>query len=233
MNSFGEGFAEALRLLISLDGEIYEIIGLSLMLSISATTLSSLMGVPLGLCLGLKKFRFKRSLSRILYTLMSLPPVVVGLAVAILLSRNGPLGSYGLIFTPMAMVIAQVLLITPIITGIVFNHAKRHGPEINEMGLTLGGSWIDRLLLLVSEMRITILIAIITGFGRSISEVGAVMIVGGNIKHHTRVMTTFIAMNNNMGNYAAAIAMGIVLLFLSFVVNAILYHFIDGDSNES
>lgn len=230
MNSFGDGFAEALRLLINLDRELYEIIGLSLMLSICATTISSLMGVPLGLCLGLKNFKFKRGLSRVLYTLMSLPPVVVGLAVAIFLSRNGPLGSYGLIFTPTAMVIAQVLLITPIIMGIVFNHAKRHGPAIHEIGQTLGGNTLDKLQLLISEMKITILIAIVTGFGRSISEVGAVMIVGGNIKHHTRVMTTYIAMNNNMGNYAAAIAMGIVLIALSFVVNAVLYHFIDGDS---
>lgn len=232
MNSFGQGFIEALKLLISFDSEIYEIIGLSMALSIVATTISSCIGVPLGLFLGLKSFRFKAVFSQILYTLMSLPPVVVGLGVAILLSRTGPFGKYGLIFTPAAMVIAQVILISPIIMGIVFNHTKVYGNRVKDIGRTLGADRWQLLKLLIVELKITILIAIVTGFGRSISEVGAVMIVGGNIKFHTRVMTTFIAMNNNMGNYAAAIAMGLVLLAISFTINAILYHFIDGESHD-
>lgn len=160
---------------------------------------------------------------------MSLPPVVVGLVVAVLLSRKGPFGHYGLLFTPTAMIIAQTVLITPIIMGIIFNNAKDRGTAIEQICKTLGGNKWDTLILLIKEMRINVLIAVVTGLGRAISEVGAVMLVGGNIKGHTRVMTTFIAMNNGMGNYSTALAMGIVLLLISFLINSILYSYVIGD----
>lgn len=229
MNYILDGFREALGLLLSFNHEIYAIIFLSLFVSFTATLISSFIGIPMGLFLALKQFRFKKALTRILYTLMSMPPVVVGLIVAIMLSRRGPLGNLELLFTPTAMIIAQVLLVSPIITGIIFNNAKLHGEEIRQICKTLGGNRWDTMILLIKEMRVNILIGIVTGLGRAISEVGAVMIVGGNIKGHTRVMTSFIAMNNSMGNYATSIAMGIVLLGISFIVNSILYNYVVGD----
>lgn len=224
-----EGLKEAIKLLLSFDKEIYSIIILSIFVSFTSTIISSIIGIPIGLLLALKKFRLKKAFTRLLYTCMSLPPVVVGLVVAIILSRRGPLGGFGLLFTSTAMIIAQTVLVTPIITGIIFNNAKTNGLEIKQMCITLGGKRRDILILLVKEMKVNILIAIVTGFGRAVSEVGAVMLVGGNIMGHTRVMTTFIAMNNNMGNYSKSIAMGIVLLSISFIVNSILYQYIERD----
>ncbi|PKM51936.1 MAG: tungstate transporter permease [Firmicutes bacterium HGW-Firmicutes-7] len=224
-----EGVKEAFNLLLSLDREIYSIILLSIFVSFTSTIISAVIGTPIGLFLALKKFKLKKMVTRLLYTFMSLPPVVVGLFVAIIISRRGPLGHLGLLFTPSAMIIAQTLLITPIIMGITFNNAKEQGQEIRQICMTLGGNRWDTLILLIKEMRISILIAIVTGFGRAISEVGAVMLVGGNILGHTRVMTTFIAMNNSMGNYSMSIAMGTVLLVISFIVNSILYKYVVGD----
>ncbi|MCG8538565.1 MAG: ABC transporter permease [Clostridia bacterium] len=224
-----DGFIEGIKLLLSFEGEVYSIIILSLYVSLTSTLISSLIGIPLGIFLGLKKFRFKRLLTRFLYTFMSLPPVVVGLTVAVIISRRGPLGHLRLLFTPGAMIIAQTLLVTPIITGIIFNNSKEQGEVIRQICKTLGGNRLDTLMLLIKEMRINILIGVVTGFGRAISEVGAVMIVGGNIKGHTRVMTSFIAMNNSMGNYSTSIAMGLVLLAISFMTNSILYKYIVGD----
>lgn len=224
-----DGLTEALKLLFTLDREIYAIIFLSMSVSFSSTLFSSLIGIPFGLILALKKFKLKKIVARLLYTFMSLPPVVVGITVAITISRRGPLGKMNLLFTPSAMILAQTLLVTPIITGIIFNNAKEQGPRIKEISKTLGGNRWDILVLLIKEMRINILIAVVTGFGRAISEVGAVMLVGGNIKGHTRVMTSFIAMNNGMGNYSTSIAMGLVLLVISFIVNSILYNYVMGD----
>jgi tungstate transport system permease protein len=232
MEYFYNSFTEAIQLLITGDGEVYRIVLLSLLVSFSATFFASLIAIPLGLLTGIKNFKFKKTYTRLLYTLMGLPPVVVGLIVAIMLSRRGLLGRFELLYTSKAMIIAQVLLVTPIITGIIFNHAKVYGSKICKVCYTLGGSSYDALWLLIREMRVTMLIAIVTGFGRAISEVGAVMIVGGNIKYHTRVMTTYIAMNNGMGNYAKALAMGIVLLLISFTVNSILYNYGMGEQDE-
>lgn len=224
-----DGFKEAFMLLIHFDKEIYSIIFLSMFVSFSATLFSSVIGIPCGLFLALKSFRFKKIFTRLLYTFMSLPPVVVGLTVAIIISRRGPFGQFELLFTPAAMIIAQTLLVTPIIMGIIFNNAKEQGHLIKQICKTLGGNSFDTLVLLIKEMKINILIAVVTGFGRAISEVGAVMMVGGNIKGHTRVMTSFIAMNNSMGNYSTSIAMGLVLLLISFITNSILYKYVSND----
>jgi tungstate transport system permease protein len=223
------GFIEAFKLLISLDKEIYSIILLSIYVSFSSTLYASILGIPLGFIIGLKNLKFKKTITRILYTFMGLPPVIIGLIVAVIISRRGPLGSLELLFTPTAMIIAQTILVVPIITGIVFNSSKEQGLNIKNVCKTLGGNKYDTFILLLKEMKFSILIAIVTGFGRAISEVGAVMIVGGNIKDHTRVMTSFIAMNNSMGNYSTSIAMGIVLLGISFLTNTILYNFIQGE----
>ena len=225
MTYFADSFSEAIKLLTTFDQEVYSIILLSLFVSFTSTLISTLIGVPLGLSLGMKSFKGKGFVTRVIYTLMSLPPVVVGLAVAIILSRRGAFSSFRLLYTPTAMIIAQMVLVTPIVTGIVFNAAKANGEGIKRVCRTLGGKRWDVMWLLISELKINILIAVVTGFGRAVSEVGAVMIVGGNIKYHTRVMTTYIAMNNGMGNYAAALAMGLVLLGISFIVNTALYQF--------
>lgn len=229
MHAILEGLQNALQLLISLDREAYEIILLSMYVSLMSTMVSTLLGVPLGMLLGLKRFPMKRMVVQTVYTLMSLPPVIVGLLVFLILSRKGPLGHLALIFSPAAMVIAQVTLITPIVVGVIYNGTKDKGPLIRNIGLTLGASRWQTLLLLVRELKNNIFTAIVTGYGRAVSEVGAVMIVGGNIKGHTRVMTTSIAMLQSMGDYDMAIALGIVLLLIAFGVNSLLYHFQQGE----
>src|SRR5690554_1386202 len=220
-----ETFLNAIKLLTSFDTEVYQIILLSLVVSLSSTGFSTIIAVPLGILLGNINFPLKKFVVRILYTMMSLPPVIVGLVVFLALSRKGPLGFLELNYTPLAMIIAQTLLITPIIMGIVYHRTKEDGYRIMNVGRTLGANYFQRLLLLIRELRIPIFIAIITGYGRAVSEVGAVMIVGGNIKGHTRVMTTSIAMLKSMGDYEMAIAIGLVLLAISFIINGILYHF--------
>ncbi|WP_242946287.1 ABC transporter permease [Geosporobacter subterraneus] len=222
------GLKQALNLLFSLDQEVYKIIMLSLSVSLTATFISSIIGAPLGIFIGIKNFPFKRILVRLLYTMMSIPPVIAGLVVFLIISRKGPFGYLGLVYTPAAMIIAQSCLITPIIMGIVYNGTKERGSLIKALGKTLGASSGQAMLLLIRELRTNILSAVVTGYGRAVSEVGAVMIVGGNIKGHTRVMTTTIAMLQSMGDYSTAIAIGIVLLGISFLINSILYHFQQG-----
>jgi tungstate transport system permease protein len=221
---------EAILLLINFDKEIYGIIGLSLMVSMSSTLISSIISIPLALILALKNFYGKELIMKFIYTAMSLPPVVVGLVCAIFISRRGPLGNLGLMFTPQAMIIAQVILVAPIICGIVYSNSKKQALEIKEVCRTLGGNRRQILLLLTKELHTVISVALISGFGRAISEVGAVMIVGGNIKGHTRVMTSFIAMNNNMGAYNKSLAMGIILLLISFTINSLMYNYTMGAS---
>ncbi|NBG87485.1 ABC transporter permease subunit [Isachenkonia alkalipeptolytica] len=220
-----EGFKSALSLIASFDVELYSIVGLTLFVTIIATGISALLSVPLGIFLGIKDFPLKSLAIRILYTCMSLPPVIVGLFVFLMIARRGPLGRFGILYTVTAMIIAQILLVTPIITGIVYNGTLEKGRDIKNLGKTLGASRPQLLFLLIRELRIELFAGVISGYGRAISEVGAVMIVGGNIQGHTRVMTTAIAMLRSMGDYEMAIALGLILLGLSFVVNFTLYHF--------
>ena len=223
MATIVEGIKNAINLLLSFDKEIYSVVGLSLYVSLTSTLISSFLAIPFGILLGIKSFRGKKIVVRFIYTMMSLPPVIVGLVVFLLISRNGPLGHLGIVFTPTAMIVAQICLVTPIIIGIVYNGAKEKGEEIQNLAYTLGANKIQTLILLIRELRVHLFSAIVTGYGRAISEVGAVMIVGGNIKGHTRVMTTTIAMLKSMGDYETAIAIGIVLLLISFIINSILY----------
>lgn len=224
-----KGFSEAIKLIISLDSEVIRIIFLSLIVSTSATVFASLVFIPIGVYLGIKKFRGKRMVSRIVYTSMSIPSVIVGLVVAILLSRRGPLGYLDLMYTPKAMVIAQTLLVTPLILGLTYNLAKNRGVEIQKVAMTLGGSTTDSIWLIIRELKVDILVNIATSFSRAISEVGAVMIVGGNIKGHTRVITTTISMMNSMGDYPMAIALGLILLIISFGIHSFIYSYSQED----
>jgi len=225
MNVISTGIAQALNLIFSGDVEIFEIIGLSLFVSFSSVLISTCMGMPLGIILGTHNFRGKGIIIRITYTFMSLPPVIAGLTVFLILMRRGPFGNLQLNYTPTAMVIAQICLVTPIVMGLTYNLVKEKAPIVNRLGITLGASRFEAMKLLIFEMRIGLTAAVVSGFGRAISEVGAVMIVGGNIKGKTRVMTTYITELKTMGDYSRAIAVGIVLLIIAFIINAILYNF--------
>lgn len=217
------GINEALRLIMSMDADLYKIIGLSIMVSISATCLSALFSIPIAITLGLKAFPGKQLFTRFLYTFMSVPSVLVGLLVALFLSRRGPLGWLELMYTPTAMIIAQFVLVTPLIIGLVFTVVKKRGVTIEKTGRLLGARRIRLIILVARELKVEIMMAFLTAFSRAISEVGAVMIVGGNIKGHTRVITTSIVMFNSMGDYQISIALGIILLLISLVMNSILY----------
>lgn len=213
---------EAFRLITSLDREIYGIIVLSLTVSIISTGVATLLAAPAGMIIGSRVFWGKRPLVRLMNTLMGLPPVVAGLMVYLFLSRKGPLGGFGLLFTPAAMIIAQVLIIFPIITGITIGAVKLKVKPVQETCAGLGMGNIKTLAMLFHECRYPVLSAIMAGYGRAISEVGAVMLVGGNIQYHTRVMTTAIVLETGKGNYDRALALGILLLGLSFIVNWLL-----------
>jgi len=225
MNEISTGIAQALNLIFAGDAEIFEIIGLSLYVSFSSVFISTCLGMPLGILLGTHNFKGKGIIIRITYTFMSLPPVIAGLTVFLILMRRGPLGGFQLNYTPTAMIIAQICLVTPIVMGLTYNIVKEKAPIVNRLAITLGASRFDAMKLLIFEMRIGLTAAVVSGFGRAISEVGAVMIVGGNIKGKTRVMTTYITELKTMGDYSRAIAVGIVLLIIAFIINAVLYNF--------
>jgi len=229
MDYIAKGIIEAIKLLISLDSEVYGIILLSLIVSSSATIISSIISIPTGIFFGINDFKGKKLFSRLLYTSMSIPSVVVGLVIAIILSRRGPLGFLDLLYTPVAMIIAQTVLVIPLIMGLTYSLTKNRGVEIEKIGKTLGASKFNTIILIIRELKIEILMNIVTAFSRAISEVGAVMIVGGNIKGHTRVITTSISMSNSMGDYPRAIALGIVLLIISFTINSIIYSYNEED----
>jgi tungstate transport system permease protein len=214
---------EELTLTQSIFKEILPVVGMSLFVSIISTLLASAVGIGLGIPVSLKNFRFKRILMRVTDSLMSLPPVLMGLIVYLLLSRSGPLGVFQLLFTPAAMIIAQTLLIIPIVFGLTVSTLSRVAQEVKKTCLSLGGTDKDIFITIIRESRMQILTLLTVAFGRAISEVGAVMMVGGNIKGHTRVMTTFIALETGKGNFSGAIVIGIILLAISFLINFMLH----------
>ena len=220
---FIEGLKEAIVLLISFNREIYSIIGLSLMISLLATLTASFFGIFSGIIISITHFKGKKTIKKIIFTLMGIPPVVLGLVVLLLLS--GPFANFNLLFTRSAMYIAQTLLIYPIITGNMIITSEKTQQKILETATTLGATSKHKLWLLISETKPFILLSIILGFSRAISEVGAVMLVGGNIRGQTRVMTTFITLNTSMGNYSASIAMGIILLLITFIIHSLISSF--------
>lgn len=219
------GIREAIRLIFSLDAEVFEVVLLSLRVSFVSLFAAAILAIPLGIWLARHDFRGKHFLMRLIYTFMGLPPVLCGLLVYVILMRRGPLGFLQLNYTVPAMMIAQTLLIFPIILGLTVNAAKEKEKRISNLAKTLGVSRWETTWLFLSELRYGLLTAVITGFSRAISEVGAVMIVGGNIDGKTRVMTTYISQLKGMGNFERAMAVGIILLLISFTVNTVLYHF--------
>ncbi|MDD2574353.1 MAG: ABC transporter permease [Firmicutes bacterium] len=222
MENILQGFQGALSLIFSGNREVYSIIGLSLSVSFISVVISMVISVPAGIVIGMKEFPLRKAVIMIINTLMGLPPVIAGLFVYLFLSRSGPLGYLGILHSPKAMIIAQVLLIVPIITGITMAAVKDRGTLVKNTAYTLGAERMQMLWILIKEFRTSIGSSLIAGYGRAISEVGAVMLVGGNIKGYTRVMTTAIVLETNMGNFDQAIAIGIVLLILFFLINIIL-----------
>lgn len=221
MTDLLEAFETAFRLLLSFDAGLFEIVGLSLRVSLTALGLATIVGLPLGGALAVFRFRGRGLAVVALNTMMGLPPVVVGLLVYLALSRSGPLGGWGLLFTPSAMVIAQFLLITPIVASLARQVIADLWVEYEEQLRSLGATSARALPTLLWDARQSLLTAVLAGFGRAIAEVGAVIIVGGNIAHVTRVMTTAIALETSKGDLPLALALGIVLLLLSMAINAI------------
>lgn len=225
MDIYWQGFLKAIQLIITLDPEVLEVFLLSLTVSGFAVLIAVIIGIPAGAIIALYKVPGKRFLLELVHTLMGLPPVVVGLIVFLALSRNGPLGQFQLLFTPLAMIIAQTLIATPIITGLVHGSIGDINPKFRWQALSLGCNQFQLMKILISEARFGLMAAIIAGFGRVIAEVGAVLIVGGNIKGMTRVMTTFIVEETRKGNWSKSMALGIILLGFAFIINFLLTRF--------
>jgi len=203
------------------DRETFGIILLTLRMTLLSTAISAVLGIPLGLWLDRVEFFGKRFIVLLNRTLMASPPVVVGLVVYLLFMRNGVFGFLGLLFTFEAMVIAQVLIITPIICGFVYTASQRNASHIRSFAVTMGASRFQTNLLMVKELSNEIYFAVVSGFGRAMSEVGAIMIVGGNIRYHTRVMTTTISLLRNRGEINQAIFLGVILMLIAFGIQMI------------
>jgi tungstate transport system permease protein len=217
-----DGVAQALSLLLSGDAETWAITGLTLRVSLTATAVAALVGVPLGAAIALGSFAGRRLLLATANTGMGLPPVVVGLFVTVLLWRSGPLGGLGLLYTPTAMVVAQAVIATPVVVALVAVALQQVDPEFLVQMQGLGATRVRALLALFAEARLPLLAAAMAAFGAVVSEVGAAQMVGGNLAGQTRVLTTAAVLATSRGEFALAIAFGLVLLLLAFAVNLVV-----------
>jgi tungstate transport system permease protein len=224
-----EGIREALRLLISGDGGVYGIVGVSLFVASVATGMAALIGLPIGYAVAVGRFRGRRAIVTLINTLLALPTVVVGLFVYALLSRRGPAGFLDLLYTPGAMIIGETVLAVPIVAAFTLSAFRSVDPRVADTALTLGATRGQMARILLLEARFGILAAIVASFGRVIAEVGIAMMLGGNIKGSTRTMTTAIALETNKGEFGLAIALGMILLATAFVAN-ILFQWLQGFS---
>lgn len=223
MNEITDGLAQAARLVVTADPQLMEITGLSLRVTVTATIIASAIGLPLGAWLAVSRFPARRVVIALLNALMGLPPVVVGLIVYLAFSRSGPLGVLGLLFTPTVMIVAQVVIITPIIASIAHQAIRELWADYHDLLISLQASRLQRIQALLWDGRRALLTASLAGFGRAIGEVGAIMIVGGNIDGVTRVLTTAIALETGKGNFALALALGFVLIGLAVMINLALH----------
>lgn len=215
--------ASALDLLLRADPVLLAIVQLSLIVSLSAAACAALVGIPLGALIALTKFPGRNGVIVVLNALMGLPPVVVGLVVYLLLSRSGPLGSLGILFTPGGMVVAQTILVAPIIAALARQTIEDLWAEYRDELDAMNVGPLRRVVTLIADARFSLVTALLAGFGRAAAEVGAVIIVGGNIEGFTRVMTTAIALETSKGNLSLAIGLGIVLMILVLLVNALAW----------
>lgn len=221
MEYLANGFKEGLKLIISLDREFLTIVFTSLKVSIISTSLSVLIGVPLGILLSCWKSKLAQILSAIINTLMSLPTVVVGLIFYSLLSRQGPLGSWGLLYSITAIVLGQFVLSLPIVIGLTMTAIRALDKKIKPTLLSLGAGFIDEFKMLIHEAKFGITAAVIAGFSRVFAEIGVSMMLGGNIKDYTRTITTAIALETSKGEFALGLALGLILLTVAFMVNLV------------
>jgi len=217
-----DGVREAVRLLLGGDREVWGIVLLSLRVSLAATGISLLLGVPLGAALALVRFRGRSLVVGLVHTGMGLPPVSVGVLVSLLLWRNGPLGALRLLYTPWAMVVAQAAIATPIVAGLTLAAVQGLDPRLRLQLVSLGASPAQTVWWLLREARLPLIAAVVAGFGAVISEVGAAIMVGGNIKGETRVLTTATVLEVGRGNFATAVALSVVLLLLAYAVTLAL-----------
>ncbi len=225
MNEILLAFKKAFVLIVTLDRELINIVLLSLRVSLTAIAISTLLGLLTATGLAFTRFPLRGLIVNILNTFMGLPPVVVGLMLYLILSRSGPLGFLSLLYTPTAMIIAQVILSYPIITALSLSSIKSISPNIRLAALGLGASPLQANLRVVKDARYGIVSSVMAGLGRVMAEVGAVLIVGGNIAGYTRVMTTTIALEYDKGNFSLAIALGIILLLISLSINTFMFVF--------
>jgi tungstate transport system permease protein len=231
MGEIWQGLQAALALVLSLDAELLEITARSLQVTLAAVAIACLIAMPLGTWLAINRFRLRRTVIAVLNALMGLPPVVVGLVVYLLLSRQGPFGALNLLYTPWAMIAAQVIIVTPLVASITHQTVREIWSDYHDLLISMGASKTQRLATLISDSRRALLTAALAGFGRAIGEVGAVMIVGGNIDHATRVLTTAIALETSKGNFALALGLGFVLIALAMAVSG-LTHWIGQTERE-
>lgn len=231
MGDLWSGLAQAFWLVISFDPKLVEIASRSLQVTLSALVIASLIAFPLAAFLAVRRFRWRRNVIALLNALMGLPPVVVGLVVYIMLSRSGPFGVLGLLFTPSAMIIAQVVIIVPLIASIAHQSLRDLWQEYHDLLISMNVTQGQKIRTLLWDARRALLTAALAGFGRAIGEVGAIMIVGGNIDNATRVLTTAIALETGKGDFALALALGFVLIAMTIAVNLAI-HWISRTESE-
>lgn len=223
MTDLWAGLSQAFWLVVRLDPALLEITLLSLRVTLSALAIGALIALPLAALLAVRRFRWRRLVIALLNALMGLPPVVVGLIVYVLLSRSGPFGVLGLLFTPTAMIIAQVIIIVPLIASIAHQSLRDLWSEYHDLLISMNVTQAQKMRTLLWDSRRALLTAALAGFGRAIGEVGAIMIVGGNIEHATRVLTTAIALETGKGDFALALALGFILIALAITINLLIH----------
>lgn len=221
------GIWKACELIFSLDREVFDITLLSLRVSAIATIFASLAGIPIGFIIGTEDFFGKRTLITLFNTLMAFPTVVVGLLLYSFISRQGPLGPLGLLFTPWAMVMGQFVLATPIVVALTISATQGIDPRVRLTAISMGANTLQVARTVLSEARFALISAVIAGFGRVITEVGCALMVGGNIRGYTRIMTTAIALETSKGEFAFSLALGFILLMVAFMVN-VFFHWLQG-----
>lgn len=220
METIGQALADALRLLGDLDPALFEVVGLTLRVTLGALTIALLLGIPVGAATGLARRLPGRSLIiPVIYTGMGLPPVAVGLFTYLMVSNQGPLGDLGWLFTPTGMIVAQTIIAFPLVVGLTMTSVQGVDPDLRTQMQALGATHRQIALMTLAEARIGVTAAVVAAYGSIISEVGAVMLVGGNIEGETRVLTTAIVLETRQGNFALALALGFILLTLAFLTN--------------
>jgi len=217
-----QGLQKAVELIINLDPEVMEVVGRSLRISVTSSLLASVICIPLASLIHFRNFLGKRALINIIQTLFSVPTVIIGLFVFVFISSTGPFGSMGLLFTPTAMIIGQMILVSPIMLGLIISALSGVDTAIRDTALSLGASELQSIVVILKEARYAVIAALIMGFGRAISEVGCALMVGGNIRGFTRVITTAISLETSRGELELSIALGIILLLIALIINVAL-----------